>query len=69
MFEMTSQKEEGDYVDMSGLVLIDYFYKPILIRVILSLLGVDFICIWHIWISFNNCILMADITLFLLYFF
>ena len=51
---MASQKEkeeEGDYVNMSGLVLIDYFNIFNLNQDILWVLNDNFICIEHIWIS------------------
>ena len=57
---MTSRKEEGDYVDMLGLVFIDYFNILNLNKNILWLLDESFICIWHIWISLNTYILMAE---------
>ena len=48
---MTSRKEEGDYVDMSGLVLINCCYIPNSNEDTLQLVDDDFICICHIWIS------------------
>ena len=65
---MTSRKEEGDYVDMSGLVFIDYFNILNLNKNILWLLDDSFICIWHVWISLNTHILMAEKIFSLWYF-
>ena len=59
-FEMTSRKEEGDYVDISGLVFIDCFNLFNLNRNILRPSNDSFICIRHVWISLNTYITMAE---------
>ena len=51
---MASQKEkeeEGDYMDMSGLVTIDYFNTLNSNQDILWVRYVNFICMGLIWIS------------------